>query len=248
MATRIFLRDIQISSEAIGTPITLPTDESHYIAHVLRLRVGDRIELGDRSTGTIAAAQIVSIADRVTAELQEILQTSSNQAGPLVVLVALCKGSKNEQICDWATELGCTEIIFWQATRSVVRLREPKDCSHKQSRLEKIALAAAQQSKQAKPPTVRVFASLEEALNTSQASFQESLKLTCSLSTDARPISEVIHVARDYHGKVLVIGPEGDLTSQEEELLSSRGFQRVSLGTSVLRSELAVVTALISAR
>lgn len=248
MSTRIFLRDIQINSEVIGALHTLSEDESHYLAHVLRLCVSDRLELGDRSTGNIAAARIVSMADRVTVEFQEILQTGSKQAGPLVVLVALCKGQKNEQICDWATELGCTEILFWQAARSVVRLREPMDCSHKQSRLEKVALAAAQQSKQAKPPMVRVFASLEEALNESQDSLHGSLKLTCSLSMDARPIGEVIQGASDYRGRALVIGPEGDLTAEEEELLASHSFHKVSLGTSVLRSELAVVTALISAR
>lgn len=248
MTTRIFLRDIQISSQLIGTRHTLSEDESHYIAHVLRLRIGDTLELGDTSTGKISIAELVSISERVTVQFQKILDAPSIDPHPLVAFVALCKGQKNDQICDWATELGCTEIIFWQATRSVMRLKDPKDCEHKQARLEKIAVAAAQQSKQAKPPSVRVFASPQEALHSLETSPQHQyLKLTCSLSKDARPISEVIQGASAHQGRVVAIGPEGDFTDQEEALLESQGFQKVSLGARVLRSELAMVTALVSA-
>ena len=38
---------------------------------------------------------------------------------------------------------------------------------------------------------------------------------------------------------LFVVGPEGGLSDQEEQLLIENGFQRVSLGDTVLRTETA---------
>jgi RsmE family RNA methyltransferase len=48
---------------------------------------------------------------------------------------------------------------------------------------------------------------------------------------------------------VIAIGPEGDFAPEEEALLTTRhAFAPISLGSSILRSELAVVSAIISVR
>jgi 16S rRNA (uracil1498-N3)-methyltransferase len=44
-----------------------------------------------------------------------------------------------------------------------------------------------------------------------------------------------------------VIGPEGDLTPEELEILKSNGYLAASLGPNVLRSELAAVAAILAA-
>ena len=46
----------------------------------------------------------------------------------------------------------------------------------------------------------------------------------------------------------IVIGPEGDLSPEEETLLKSSGWLPVSLGKSTLRSELAALTAIVAVR
>ena len=176
-------------------------------------------------------------------------ESSTTKLPRITLLCALCKGQKNELICDWATELGTARIVFWQATRSVVRLHDTKDLRSKEGRLGKIALAAAQQSRQAKPPTVLVTNSLSDALAvTEETGGTTSSRVLCSLSEGTVPIRSALSTRNSPSPIHIVIGPEGDLTAEEENLLSEHGFVRVSLGESILRSELAVVAAILAAR
>lgn len=232
-----------------GSTLILDEADSHYIADVLRLKQGDAVEVGDPLSGVVGQCHISSIADQVTVTLDNLIPATNSLLPRLTLLSALCKGQRNDQICDWATELGCSEIIFWQATRSVVRLKDAGDAEHKQNRLAKIAHAAAQQSKQARPPAVRVTLSLEEALNRLETIVStQGLRLVCSLTERTRALPEALATHQSTLEVTIAIGPEGDLTSDEESLLTSRGFLAVSLGPNVLRSELAAVTALATTR
>lgn len=235
---RLFVEDLgQRGVSHLGAPIPLPKEASHYIKSVLRLQVGDSIELADPATGETVIGTITSLAHDVTFTISEKLDTPK-RAMSITILCALCKGQKNELICDWATELGCERIIFWQAERSIVRLRDAKDATSKEEKFANAALAAAQQSRQPKPPQVRIALSLHEALALLPSPSQ-GLKAYCSLEQD-RPLLSSLPNASETH---LVIGPEGDLTPKEMETLRGNGFQPASLGREILRSELAVVTA-----
>jgi 16S rRNA (uracil1498-N3)-methyltransferase len=211
--------------------------------------VHDSIEIGDPESGAIARARVTHIAETVTVTIEDIISWDISQPSRLTLLCALCKGQKNDLICDWATELGCSEIVFWQATRSIVRVSDQKDCQHKETRLCKIALAAAQQSKQNKPPVIRVTRSLAEALqNVPVTQDVGALRIVCSISAGAKPLADVLTCAEPISSITLVIGPEGDLTPEEESLLISKKFELASLGPNVLRSELAAVSALARIR
>jgi len=230
---------------ALPCTFVLPESDSHYVRNVLRLRTGDPLEVGDKGTGDVFEARVAVLQDLVTVEITGPIQPLGSAQREVTLLFALCKGPKNDLVCDWATELGCTRIIFWQAERSVVRLRDDSDTKSKAERLAKIGQAAAQQSRQPRPPTVRVCRSLASAISEISPS-GASLKLTCSLSHEAVPIGEVLR-ASDLP-IVMVVGPEGDISPEEEQILKGEGFRLASLGPHVLRSELAVVAALVAAR
>jgi 16S rRNA (uracil1498-N3)-methyltransferase len=238
---RLFVEGLcQRGALHLGSALELPSDESHYIRNVLRLAVGEAIEIADPDTGDSYAASISSVTNGVTATIAERLETPTRN-GSITILCALCKGQKNELICDWATELGCSRLIFWQAERSIVRLRDAKDAVAKEEKFANAGWAAAQQSRQPKPPQVKVALSLLEALALLPSTSQ-GLKTYCSLEQDA-PLLSSLPIALDSY---LVIGPEGDLTPKEMETLRENGFQPASLGREVLRSELAVVTAVVT--
>ena len=74
------------------------------------------------------------------------------------------------------------------------------------------------------------------------------LKLYCSLSPDAAPIHALLSTLNNSVATAIVIGPEGDLSPEEETLLKSSGWLPVSLGKSTLRSELAALTAIVAVR
>jgi 16S rRNA (uracil1498-N3)-methyltransferase len=232
-----------------GAAIPLPAESSHHIKDVLRLREGEPIELADPSTGAVYEGTIDSLTGGAHVRVIGTHAPSATKMPRITLLCALCKGQKNDLICDWATELGAARIVFWQATRSVVRLHDTKDLRSKEGRLAKIAFAAAQQSRQAKPPTVIVTSSLSEALVvTEETGGITSCKVSCSLSEGTVPIRAVLSTRSETTPIHIAIGPEGALTAEEENLLAEDGFVRVSLGESVLRSELAVVAAILAAR
>lgn len=233
--------------------IELSQENTHYLRDVLRLKDGDHLELGDPDSGAIFSAVILSTTSAVTVLIKEALPDTQLLQRPIVLLFALCKGQKNELVCDWATELGCSSIIFWQAERSVVRLKDERELSAKAARLTKIAQAAAQQSKQSRPPQIHVVRSLSAAAEISAAaqtlqSNSVGLKLYCSLSPDAAPIHALLSTLNNSVATAVVIGPEGDLSPEEETLLKSSGWLPVSLGKSTLRSELAALTAIVAVR
>ncbi len=239
--------------------IELSQENTHYLRDVLRLKDGDHLELGDPDSGAIFSAVILSTTSAVTVLIKEALPDTQLLQRPIVLLFALCKGQKNELVCDWATELGCSSIIFWQAERSVVRLKDERELSAKAARLTKIAQAAAQQSKQSRPPQIHVVRSLSAAAALNAAaeisaaaqtlpSNSVGLKLYCSLSPDAAPVHALLSTLNNSVATAIVIGPEGDLSPDEETLLKSSGWLPVSLGKSTLRSELAALTAIIAVR
>jgi 16S rRNA (uracil1498-N3)-methyltransferase len=77
--------------------------------------------------------------------------------------VALCKGEKNDFICQKATELGVDKICFFQAERSISRI-DDRDRKKKLERWKKISEAALQQSGQTALPTIEIFQSLNQTL------------------------------------------------------------------------------------
>lgn len=232
-----------------GSSLSLPSSETHYLRDVLRLPVGTTLELGDPEHPGLFRVTITSLdASEAIVTIDASIEDQGAEI-PVTLLCALCKGQKNDLICDWATELGCERIIFWQAERSIVRVRSNDECANKEQRLSKIATAAAQQSRQVRPPKVRVVQSLQTALNEiSREMTPQTLNLRCSLEHDALPIADIVTGVRTGTQITIAIGPEGDITPEEHSLLARSGFKAVSLGPKVLRSELAVVTALASIR
>jgi len=245
MTTRVFLHHSTLTPQSVGSTYTLTSEDSHHLARVLRLGIGATLEVADPSSGVVALATVRSISDLVHVTIDSIVSTSTTPTTRSILLMALCKGQKNDQVCDWATELGATEIIFWQASRSVVRIKDSTEAAHKEARLQKIALAAAQQSKRVRPPRVRVVTTLSEALAAIEVEpMKAPLRIICSLAADARPMRDSLESATSNTDFVMAIGPEGDFTNEESELLLSSGFIKISLGAQTLRSELAAVTAL----
>jgi 16S rRNA (uracil1498-N3)-methyltransferase len=235
---RLFVEELgQRGVVHLGAPFILPKEASHYIKNVLRLPLGSAIEIADPATGESYIGEISSLTSEVTVTFSQKLEASKRSVS-ITILCALCKGQKNELICDWATELGCERIIFWQAERSIVRLSNAKDAAAKEIKFAHAALAAAQQSRQPLPPLVRVSLSLHEALAL-LPSPSAGVKAYCSLEQGSPLLSSLPSAAETC----LVIGPEGDLSAKETEILREYGFQPASLGREILRSELAVVTA-----
>lgn len=212
--------------------------ESAHHARVLRLRVGDEIELFDGR-----AAEAVGIIESIEPLTCRVESVESRQRGePTVVLVqGLPKTSALDDVIRSTTEAGVSAIHLVQTTYSVPRAKAERVDS-KMERWRRIAREAARQSERASVPPIVAPASFEEVMARAPA---ESTRLLLSPRAGAR-----LHELESTRESWAFLGPEGGLSVEEEQRLLELGWQRVRLATPVMRVETAapVVIAMLRDR
>jgi 16S rRNA (uracil1498-N3)-methyltransferase len=227
--------------------VSLAPADAHHLSRVLRLKPGSLVAVTARSSAEEYQAIIVSGGAK---EMRVKLLTPcarQNIRGRVKSLVfALSKGSKNDLVCEKACELGVQQIVFWQACRSVVELSALKQRSQRLARWARIAESAAKQSGKNYVPQVHLASSLDEVMSVIEKGAHSLDRFfCCSLSAASVAMNKVEAPSGYVH---LAVGPEGDLTAQEEKAFESRNFQLVSLGPFVLRSETAAIAAVAMAQ
>jgi 16S rRNA (uracil1498-N3)-methyltransferase len=122
--------------------------------------------------------------------------------------------------------------------RSVLRL-DAERAARRHAHWQAIAAAACAQSGRSLLPRIEPPRALDAWLAT--LADDGACRLLLSLATDAPPAAEVA----GSQGALLVLGgPEGGLTPDEERAARARGFAPASLGPAVLRAETAPIALL----
>ena len=104
--------------------IILDSDEHHYAIHVLRLGVGDTVELGN-STGQTAVAEFIR-ADKKTATLR--LNSVENHTQPRArvhVFLGMPKPATLEEVAALVSELGASSLHVFRSARTQFK-NDPK--------------------------------------------------------------------------------------------------------------------------
>ncbi|HEX7666196.1 MAG TPA: 16S rRNA (uracil(1498)-N(3))-methyltransferase [Polyangiaceae bacterium] len=213
---------------------TLDAEAARYLARVLRLEAGDAFVAFDPKTAKEADARIVSIDHGiVTVAVGEVRSARVVAPREATVIQGLAKGEKCDAIVRDATELGATRIVFAETARSVVKL-EGDRARERLLRWEKIAAEAARQSLRGDAPVI-ALASWSEAVATANADAARFVLDPAATTPAGAPL---LDAALDVERAVTIaVGPEGGLTDEELETAEKAGFQRVSLGPIVLRTE-----------
>ena len=222
---RYFVKNIQEDKVILGT------EDSYHIKRVMRMKIGDKIEIVYQEK--VYLGQIEALDDQVQAKLIEELASSKQHIRPITLAQALVKEQKMDYILQKATELGVTEIIPFCAERSIVKA--DKQDEKRKIRWEKIVKEASEQSKRTDLVTIHSILSLREL---SQLDNYD-VKIICSVSEKEKNLKKLLSNIPNSATMLFVIGPEGGLSDQEEQTLMDSGFQRVSLGDTVLRTETA---------
>jgi 16S rRNA (uracil1498-N3)-methyltransferase len=248
---RLFIDNLGLLLEGpLPKTVPLPDSITHYLADVLRVQPDSALELCDPEKQALYHATVLAVSSHITVRIESTTLTTKDTKPALHLFFALCKGERNDLICDWATELGCCGIHFWQATRSIVRLKDSSDISRKRERFEKIARAASQQSKRPSLPIISVSPSLASSLDLivklSPQNSAPHIGLFGALTPHAPTLRSLEGQFTSSKNISIVIGPEGDFTEAEIVLLKEQGFFPISLGPQTLRSELAAITCIIA--
>ncbi len=220
---------------AAGITVDLPESVAHHL-HVVRMAVGEDIMLFNGDGGQYLA-QLASIdKKRATAKVLAFEERSVELPFELTLAQALPEGSKMDWIIEKSVELGVAAIVPLAAQRCVVRLsaeREEKKRQHWQGIIE----AASEQCGRNR------LCRLGEVSNYTQWVTQQDLHRRILLSP--RGTQSLADWARHQPPQALclLIGPEGGLTDQEEELAIAHGALPLSMGPRILRTETAGLAA-----
>ena len=171
---------------------------------------------------------VVEVADHLAAP---------EQPRRLVASQALAKGDRSELAIEMMTEMGVSEIVPWQAARSIVRWSEER-AARSLTRWRSTVREAAKQSRRLNVPQV------SEPLNTQRlAKRVTNADLALLLYEEAD--ESITEVDLPAAGTVLIIiGPEGGISDDELGQLTRAGARAVSISDGVLRTSTAGVVAL----
>jgi len=208
----------------------LTQEESHHAVRVLRMRVGDKLEVTD-GQGTLASAELTSTESQNAGF--RILHSTKVPARVSKIHLAIAP-TKNIDRIEWmvekVVEIGVERITFIKCAKSE-RRTVPID------RLNKLVVAAIKQSRQAwltMLSDVTDFSSFIENVRDGQRFIAH---------VDASNPDHLMKVASPGSDCTVVVGPEGDFTNEEVVLASNNKFLKVSLGPNRLRTETAGIYA-----
>lgn len=225
-------------SERIGEDIIFSSRNSHYLAHVLRLRVGDVLTARDAEHWyTVIIAEIR--AGRIYGKVTCIEPITLAQTPEIELAVACIRPGPFEEILRHGTELGVTRFIPILTSRTI---RKP---SHKKNRWEFIVASATCQCKRSVAPIIEPPLPLATFLELERST---DLCILLTLQPDSRSLLSLLEETSP-RSLLFLIGPEGGFAETEETEARSRGFIPAGLGPLILRTEtasLAVIAATLA--
>ena len=213
----------------------LSVDDSYHITKVMRNKIGDKIEVViDKK---LYICEIVELKDLV--KVQRIEEVICDSELPCFVAIAqsLVKEQKMDLILQKSCELGVSEIIPINATRSIVKLDKKE--TKKLDRWNKILKEASEQSKRVVIPKVNEIMDIKDLTN-----LDYDIKILCTVNELSMSLKKVLDKDLTNLKILFVIGPEGGFTDNEEKILIDNGFISTSFGKRVLRTETASLYAL----
>lgn len=216
-----------------GAAVVLGDSQMHYLLHVMRARIGDRLRLFNGLDGEWRA-RIAEIAKRAL-RLECETQTAPQREVPDLWLVfAPIKKTPADYLTQKATELGVRVLQPVTTRRTIVgRINT--------GRMRANAIEAAEQSGRVSVPDVRDLVELERLLGNWP---RERRILFCDEAGEAPPIAEALRKSPAGPWAVLT-GPEGGFDpSERARLRELASVVPASLGKRILRADTAALAAL----
>ncbi len=204
--------------------------DSYHINKVMRMKKNDKIEIVYDNREYIC--EICNLAPRVKCRIISLLEEKNKTTPRIIIAQSLVKEQKMDYILQKATELGCDVIVPVVMERSIVKLQDRKD--KKITRWQKVVKEASEQSKRCKMPEIEDVVSLKDLKD-----IDCTYKFFCSVNEKRKTIKSVLSKVNISDTILFVVGPEGGFSKEEEIYLMEEGFESISLGANVLRTETA---------
>lgn len=227
-----FYVDFALSPDSV---VELPDNVVRHL-NILRVKNTEEIVLFNGNGKSYPA--LPEVLEKRRASVRILREEATDNESPLnITLVqAVSAAERMDFTLQKSVELGVAEIRPVISERCVVRLSGER-AEKRVARWQEIVVSACEQSGRNIVPRVLPLTTYAQALRQLP---QETAKLLMSLNR-AQKLSDV----RPQSGKVVfMVGPEGGWTEKEEQQAFDAGFQSVTLGKRVLRTETASLAAI----
>ncbi len=214
-----------------GKTWILSEEESRHVVRVLRLKPNDLVYLTDGRGGIYTTHILVDHPKKCVLEIEGIQNDYGKREYFIQIAIAPTKNiDRFEWFLEKSTEIGIDVISPIICSRSERKQIKPE-------RLMRVITAAMKQSLKAYHPIL-----------------QEQQKFSDLINKELPPDRFIAHcgpgskqllksVSQSGRSSIILIGPEGDFTTDETDQAISKGFIPVSLGDSRLRTETAGIAA-----
>lgn len=221
--------------EGSDSRVVLRDEEAHHALHVVRVKVGDLIEVFDGS-GSAWSCRVEALGRKEVGCVVESHRVEEVESPRVVVSAAWLKKDKAvEELIQRCTELGVAEFRFFRGAHSG---RDVKVSA----KWRKWAIESCKQCGRVRVPKFGVtdgvtdtfyggiYGGIEDVVR------EDEVTVVASLGEGCVALRECLGDGRDVN---VVIGPEGDFSAGEMAVLDGLGVRRVSLGRAVFRSQVA---------
>lgn len=221
---------IQFYTPNIRETLSLTSEESSHCVRVLRKKAGDHIFITDGKGYRLECLIVRPDPRKVEVEIlsESLIPKSWNRLISLAVAP-----TKNADRMAWlvekATEIGVDRIIF-------IKCKNSERKSVNIERLRRNAVSAMNQSLKTRLPEINEIDTFESILKEKGQKFFGY----CNSETERSVFVKLLSPDEDV---IVVIGPEGDFSREEVDLLHDSGFKAVTFGDERLRTETAALYA-----
>ena len=206
--------------------LQLDEEATHHICKVLRLGVGDGLQVFNATDGEFAATLIDTRGKAATLRCETAVASAPEPALNITLLQALATGDRIDTTIQKATELGVSAVMLFRAERSQGKLSGSRQAS-KLAHWQRVAIAAAEQCGRCSVPDVAL----------ADGGLPSPGQAT-GLLLDPRADQALADL--NLPGDVqIAVGPEGGFTDEELRQAKALGWQGVRCGPRVLRTETA---------
>ncbi|HNW98180.1 MAG TPA: 16S rRNA (uracil(1498)-N(3))-methyltransferase [Bacteroidales bacterium] len=211
--------------------IILSEEESKHAVKVMRAVKGDNLFITN-GQGKLFKTVIEDISPKKS--ILKIIEEIKEASQPKYHLHIAIAPTKNHDRLEWfaekATEIGISEI-----TPVICEHSERRSINHE--RLERIVIAAMKQSQRLYLPKINPEISFRDFI---EMKFDSNKYIASCVDEDKKSLQNIYKAGEDV---IVIIGPEGDFSTNELSNAIKNNFIPVSLGSNRYRTETAALLA-----
>jgi len=232
------IRIYQSGDYQTGETLCLDKAASNHLLRVLRLKDQQALKLfnGD---GQEYTATLHVDGKRAIAHIESAANPNNESPNNIHLFQGISKGERMDYAIQKSVELGVSSITPLICERTVVNLKDER-LEKKLAHWKGIAISACEQSGRCVVPEIHTPVKFSQAIACNTDALKITLDPLSQTSLNSlTPVSKYIQI---------LIGPEGGLSESEIIETKANGFNAITLGPRILRTETAALAAITSAQ